>query len=200
MRTAKNRTTIEEHIRSGDADLSLNEATALLMMTSDMRKVLAFARDCENLSGDELIDRCIAEGVGVIVDRSYNMFAGRTEAEVREWHLFAMFLSLDLGAQRPGKEPHGAWCHIEYVLQRPFQNVSEWLGEEGDRFRRVNGYSPWAISSEFKVAWAAFCDEHREWSREQIEEKLKKLQSEFEKAHAEGRFQSKARRKRAPAL
>src|SRR6516164_6174986 len=80
MRVAKNRTEIEAQIRNGVADLSLNEAAALLMLSSDVRKLLAFARDAENLSGDELIERCIAEGVGVIVDRDYDPFAGRSEA------------------------------------------------------------------------------------------------------------------------
>jgi Protein of unknown function (DUF3102) len=37
MRTAKHRATIEGQIRNGVADLSLNEAAALLMLTSDVR-------------------------------------------------------------------------------------------------------------------------------------------------------------------
>jgi hypothetical protein len=68
IRLAKNRTTIEAQIRNGVADLTMNETAALLMMGSDVRRLLAFVKDCEGLSGEELIERCIAEGVGVIVD------------------------------------------------------------------------------------------------------------------------------------
>jgi hypothetical protein len=115
MRVAKNRSEIEDQIRNGVADLSLNEAVALLMLSSDVRKVLAFARDCAHLSGDDLVERCIAEGVGVIVDHSYNPFAGRTEAEILEWHLFVLFLSIDL--DRPETTggfwaPQHAWHHV----------------------------------------------------------------------------------------
>src|SRR5262249_5037345 len=63
MRCAKNREAIEAQIRNGVADLSLNEAAAMLMLSSDVRKLLAFARDCEGLSAEELIERIAAEGI-----------------------------------------------------------------------------------------------------------------------------------------
>lgn len=128
MRVAKNRTEIENQIRNDVADLSLNEAAAMLMLSSDVRKLLAFARDCENLSGEELIERCITEGVAVIQDLNYDPFANRTEAEILEWHLFVMFLSFDPDSGRAGGEPKNVWTHVEWVLQRPFQNVAEWRG------------------------------------------------------------------------
>jgi len=111
MRVAKNRAEIESQIRNDVADLSLSEATALLMLSSNVRKVLRFARDCEHLSGEELIERCIAEGIGVIVTPDYDPLAGRTEAEAVEWHLFMMFLSADPGA-RPGWHPQDASAHV----------------------------------------------------------------------------------------
>jgi hypothetical protein len=46
----KNRETIEDRIRNGVADLSLNQAAALMVMTSDVRKLFNFARDAEHLS------------------------------------------------------------------------------------------------------------------------------------------------------
>jgi len=49
MRTAKNRTTIEEQIRNGVADLSLNEAAALLMLSSDVKKLFAFIKGAQGL-------------------------------------------------------------------------------------------------------------------------------------------------------
>src|SRR5512145_2301019 len=41
MRTAKTRTTIEDRIRNGVADLSLNEAAAMLVLSSDVKQLLA---------------------------------------------------------------------------------------------------------------------------------------------------------------
>jgi hypothetical protein len=136
MRVAKNRTAIGEQIRNGVADLSLNEAAAMLMLTSDMKKLIHFMREAEHLSGEELVERCITEGYTVIQDDSYDMFANRSDAEILEWHLFTALLSYDGDRGRGGGEPERVWAHIEWVLQRPFQNVDEWLGEEGDKWRR----------------------------------------------------------------
>jgi Protein of unknown function (DUF3102) len=81
MRCAKNRSAIEEQAKSATfADLTLNEAAAVLMLTSDVRKVFQVAREMAHLSGDELIERCIAEGYAVIQTPDYDMFAGRSEA------------------------------------------------------------------------------------------------------------------------
>jgi hypothetical protein len=195
MRVAKNRTAIEEQIRNGVADLSLNEAAAMLMLTSDMNKLIHFMREAENLSGEELIERCIAEGYTVIQDDMYDMFAGRSDAEILEWHLSA-FLSCDADAGRSGMEPKNTCLHVEWILQRPFQNVAEWLGEEGDKFRGRfhNGGS--SMSAQFKADWAAFLDQHRGCTHADAEEKLKRLQREFEQTREEGRIQCDASSKR----
>jgi hypothetical protein len=44
MRCAKNRTAIEEQIRNGVADLNVNQAAAILMLSSDLTKLLTFAK------------------------------------------------------------------------------------------------------------------------------------------------------------
>jgi hypothetical protein len=139
MRVAKSRTEIEDQIRNGVADLSLNEAAALLMLSSDVRKLLNFAKQAEGLSGEAFIEFCISNNVGVIKDHSYDPFAGRSEAEKAEWLVFGLFLSYDGAAGRTGLDPDDASQHVEYILQRPFQNVEEWLGPEGDEWRRRCG-------------------------------------------------------------
>jgi hypothetical protein len=183
MRLAKNRTAIEEQIRNGVADLSLNEAAALLMLSSDVRKVLDFARDCEGLSADEVIERCIAHDVGVFHDPVYDPFWGRSETEKLEWHLFWMFLSYDGAAGRDGGEPDGVANHIEWVLQRPFQNVAEWLGEEGDKWR-IGCCGMGATPDSVKRDWALFLDQHRDWKLPDAVKKLESLQGEFAQAKA----------------
>jgi hypothetical protein len=198
MRTAKNRATIEIHIRNGVADLNLNQAAALLMLTSDVRKLFNFARDIDGLSGDALIERCIAEGVGVIQDSGYNMFAGRNEAEIVEWQLFALFLSYDAAAGRGGGEPQRVADHVEYLLQRPFQNVAEWLGPEGDKWRK-NPFNGGSVSEQFKTDWAAFLAKHRHRGLADVIRELETLQQRFNEAEAEGKLPpviNRTRRKR----
>jgi hypothetical protein len=135
MRIAKNRATIEANIRNGVADLTLGQAAALMMMTADIKKLLEFAKQIEATDDPEqVINLCIEHGVGYVNDPSYNMFAGRSDEEMREWHVFMLFL-----VECHGWHPVGAASHVEWVLQRPFQNVADWFSDDGDRFRRGPG-------------------------------------------------------------
>ena len=92
MRVAKNRAEIENQMRDGVADLSLNEVAALLMLSSDVRELLNFANQAEGLSGEALIEFCIANNVAVITTENYDPFAGRSEAEKLERTVFTLFL------------------------------------------------------------------------------------------------------------
>ena len=103
----------------------------------------------------------------------YNPCAGRSEAEVLEWHLFMLFLSFDRAAGRAGGEPKEVSGHVEWLLQHQFQNVAEWLGPEGDKWRG-------ASSEKFKTDWVAFLDQHRNWTLPDVVNTLRSLQSEFE--------------------
>src|SRR6516164_8935601 len=107
MRVAKSREAIEANTQCV-ADLTLNEAAALLVLSSDVRKLLNFARDFENLSPEQVVDRCIADGVGLLQDPDYDPLAGKTEAEQLEWMVFQMFLSCDPSVHRAGMLPQHA--------------------------------------------------------------------------------------------
>jgi hypothetical protein len=73
MRTAKNREAIELQIRNGVADLTLNEAAALLFLTSDVKKLLAFTKQIsETTDPEQMVALCLENDVGVIRDTSYN--------------------------------------------------------------------------------------------------------------------------------
>jgi hypothetical protein len=197
MRVAKNRNEIENQMRNGVADLSLNEAVALLMLSSDVRKVMDFAKQAEGLSGEALVEFCIANNVGVIEDHCYNPFAGRSEAEKLEWLIFTLFLSCDTNVHRGGFDPQHAWWHVEYLLQRPFQNVDEWLGPEGDEWRRrcMSNNQP---TGGMKTAWAAFRDAHRHATLADVEAEYKALCDRFHEDKTAGLIQSdQSRRKRA---
>jgi hypothetical protein len=184
MRLAKNRAVIEIQIRNHVADLTLNEAAALLMLSADVRKLLNFMKECEDLSGEEFIERCIAEGFPVIHDPGYDPLAGRNEVEAVEWHLFIGFLSFDEERGQAGGEPAHVTNHVEWILQRPFHNVAQWLGDEGEKFRAQWGmHEP---SDEFKSNWAAFLAERRTLTLAEVQETLDTLQRRFEEARAKG--------------
>jgi Protein of unknown function (DUF3102) len=193
MRVAKNRTAIEEQIRNGVADLSLNEAAALLMLSSDVRKLLNFAKQTEGLSGEALLDFCIANNVGVIRTPNYDPLARCSEAEKAEWLVFVLFLSYD---GRAGLDPDDAWRHVQYLLQRPFQNVDEWLGPAGDDWRRVWGSSNYRPRDEWRTAWAAFRDARRHLTLADIDAEVRALRDRFHEDKAAGVIQQAKRRRR----
>ena len=160
MRTAKNRAEIESQKRNSVADLTLSEAVALLALSSDARKLIAFMRECENLDGEEMVQACLDAGVALIRDPNYNQFANRSDEERREWKLFALWLTGQGSAQ-------WASSHVEWLCQRPFQNVSEWLGEEGEKCRRAWGMRQ--IPETGKAAWSAFSASHALYTEAEIE-------------------------------
>jgi hypothetical protein len=160
MRVAKNRAEVEKRVRNGVADLTLNEAAGLLALSSDVRKLFEFAKQTEGLSGDELIQACLDAGVGVIANPGYNPFYGRSDDERREWLLFVLWLA------RRWRNAEAAWHHVEWLLQRPFQNVAEWLGEEGEKFCARWRMSQ--ISKALKTDWSTFLAKRRSLSEAEI--------------------------------
>jgi hypothetical protein len=198
MRVAKSRTEVEDQMRNGVADLSLNEAAALLMLSSDVRKLLNFAKQTEGLSGEALVEFCIANNVGIIHDPNYDRFAKRSEAGRLEWLIFVLFLSCDGAAGRAGLDPENAGDHVEYLLQRPFQNVEEWLGPEGDDWRRRSGSSR-NPTEQFKTAWAAFRDARRHLTLADLDAEHQALRARFNENNAAGVLKPGRRRRRAGA-
>ena len=136
---------------------------------------------------EEKVQRLIREfSVCTISDHDYDMFAGRSDAEKLEWCVFTAFLSYDGDAGRDGFAPENACYHVEWVLQRPFQNVAEWLGEEGDKFRRRCVSVTPTMSDQLKADWAAFRDAHRDCTLADVEAELKSLLERFEQARDAG--------------
>ena len=160
MRCAKNRVEIEKKSASV-ADLTLNEAAALLALSSDVRKLFEFTKQTEGLSGEELVQACLDAGVGMIVSRSYDPFAGRSDDERRVWSLFVLRT-----ASRQHASVDGAKDHVEWLLRRPFQNVAEWMGEEGEKFRARHGMGQ--PSEALKTNWSMFAAERDSLSEADI--------------------------------
>ena len=162
IKLAKHRATIEKEMKSaiGVADLTLNEAAALCVLAGRIEKLLEFAKRAETCRPDDLVNLCVQQGFGFIVDEDYDPFHGRSEAEQREWILFGLFI----------RDAYGQ--HIEWLLQRPFQNVDEWLGPEGDRCRTNWWMKP--VSDKCKKAWAKFKVEYADKTRADIEAEIQR--------------------------
>ncbi len=187
MKIAKNRETIESQIRNGVADLTLGQAAALMMMTADMKKVLDFVKQVETTDDPEkIINLCIEHGFPVIRAPDYNMFANCTEDEKREWHGFLLFLVKHDGAVVGG----GVEEHVEWILQRPFKNVEEWLGPEGNKFR----WWSHPFAAEYMEAWRAFAAEHASLTIADINAELVRINA-YQKANPQPAIKTKRRRR-----
>jgi hypothetical protein len=196
MRVAKNRAEIEAQIRNDVADLTLSEAAAMLALSSDVRRLFRFVKELDGLDDPEdILKACLDANIPVIVDKGYNPVAGRSDVEILEWHLFILFLSCDTEAHRAGFAPKGSSQHVEWVLQRPFQNVAEWLGEEGDKFRKRWGMP--STSEQFKADWAAFLAKNCDRELASVVKELDTLQRRVEREIAAGIISTPRRRRGA---
>jgi hypothetical protein len=171
MRIAKNRNAIEAKYASGVADLTLNQAAALMFLSSEAKQLFAFIAELRNTtSSEEVVQLCLDHGVGV-VSTDYDPNAGKSEEEVRDWHLFMLYL-----VRKHGWHPEAASGHVEYLIQRPFQNVAEWLGPEGDKFRRNPFNSGMTVDAVGKSGWPPFAAEHAAMSFDEIVAELERIE------------------------
>jgi hypothetical protein len=111
----------------------------------------------------------------VIVDSSYDPSHGKTPEQMLEWHVFMLFL-----ARKCGWHPLGASRHVEWVLQRPFITVEEWLGDEGIKFRQQ-----WRMPESpqsTKEAWLVFLEKNRGRTQDDVVAELIRLEQEAETA------------------
>lgn len=168
MRTAKNRAAVELQMRNTVADLTLNEAAALLFLTSDIKKLLAFTKQIsETTDPEQVLAVCLENGVGVIRDTGYDMWFGTNAEQKREWTLYARFL-VDLGMS-----PDGAGGSIEWLRQRPFVSVDEWIGDDGAGFRRRCMMH--ALPPDHVTLWRKFASDRANMSQDEIEAELMAL-------------------------
>jgi hypothetical protein len=82
----------------------------------------------------------------IIEDPHYNPFFHCDVDAQRQWHLYVAF-----GV---------AWSHVEWLLNKQFVTPDEWMGAEGEKWRRAWGMR--AVTDGFKRAWAEFQQEHKD--------------------------------------
>ena len=123
---------------------------------------------------DDLIEFCMKEGIGVIKDDAYDPFYGRSEREQLDWILFGWFI---------GNGSESAFDHVEWILQRPFQNVEEWLGPEGDKFR-ANPFSAMPpVSDKCRKAWKKWHSERCHMTEKEIKVEIERIRAEHYAKH-----------------
>jgi hypothetical protein len=132
MRCAKNREAIEDQIRNGVADLSLNEAAAMLMLSSDVRKLLALTKTMAGLEGEELIKFCVDNDIATLTT-PFGDVPEPTDQERVEWNLFALFLMREFGWPLDS-----AFMHVEWVQSRGTP-LADWMRPNPilDTWRRI---------------------------------------------------------------
>ena len=147
MRCAKSRETIEKQIRNGVADLSLNEAAAMLALSSDMKKLFDFVRQLERLSDpEEIMQLCLDSGTAQFMGILDYKSSYGTEQR-REWDLFILFLVRHIRWPAWAADDHVCW-----LKRRDYATPSEFMGEVGDRDRQKFSWLP-KPSNEAKQLW-----------------------------------------------
>jgi Protein of unknown function (DUF3102) len=157
MRCAESREAIEANTQCV-ADLSLNEAAAMLALSSDTKKLLEFMRQLERLTDpEEIMQLCLDTGAA--------QFAGTIDYESsygaeqrREWDLFALFLVRHIRWPAFAADDHICW-----LKRRDYNTPSEWMGEEGDKHRKKNAFTE--VSDQAKQLWRELLDQTADLDR-----------------------------------
>jgi hypothetical protein len=97
------------------------------------------------------------------IELPYDPFYGCLDEEMREWHLYAIFMSArpkdSVGWECGMWRTEDAGQHCEW-LKRNNWMVPDWLGVEGDAWREIRGM-PWKAKARFIDYWNAFLAAHQ---------------------------------------
>jgi Protein of unknown function (DUF3102) len=97
----------------------------------------------------------------------YDPFNDGAEDQRREWLVFVLFL-----CRRYSRSVQGAWDHSYWLARRDFETPSEWLGAEGEKWRRIWGIGP---QDDVEPQWLAFLEQHRKRAVDEIEAELRAI-------------------------
>jgi ParB-like chromosome segregation protein Spo0J len=124
----------------------------------------------------------------------YDPFAHVAEEDRIDWYLFLLFLIVHEGAQVDG----GVAEHVEWILQKQFKTVDEWLGEEGDKVRR-GWWGAKPTGEGFKKSWCAFRAERTSMTIADIDVEIGKARIDQQKLIDARNARKAARRSRRAA-
>jgi Protein of unknown function (DUF3102) len=190
MRLAKNRAEIES--ATAIADLTLNEATAMLVLSSDVKQLLDFANRAAEMGPEEFIQYCVANDIAHFTKNPFGTkeLSELGETEWREWRCFVLFL-----VRHVSYGIEGAIHHAEHLQSRGWRVVMEckedeqWFGPWGDAYHKRYGRK---ISQEIKDRWFAFYEINRHRTSADLLAEI----GELERQEVEQRRNTPAQRKR----
>jgi Protein of unknown function (DUF3102) len=168
MRLAKNRTEIEANTKQV-ADLTMNETAALLMLSSDIRKLLELAKTMKDLDGEGLIDFCIANDVGMLKGNIFDAPEPTDQEEV-EWHLFILWLRRTQDVSVEGASLHADWVQSRGTL------LADWMKPNPLR----DAWMP--IAQGTIDHWAAFLEANRGRTLDDVKVELDALRLEDQRS------------------
>jgi hypothetical protein len=148
IRLAKNRAEIEKaksamHV----ADLTLNEAAAILTLSSNMKELFGFVKQVERLCDpEEIMQLCLDSGVAQYAG-TIDYDEGYDAEQRREWDVFILFMVRHIRWPAYGADEHVCW-----LKRHHYEVPSEWMGEKGDEHRRTTPFLA-SISDEAKQWW-----------------------------------------------
>ena len=189
MRCAKQREVIESNTQP-IADLSLNEAAALLMLSSDARKLLSVVRDMENLGPEALIDFCAQNDIAVLRQNPFGAteWQDLPEPEQNEWRIWTLF-----GIKVNGLSIEAAHYYTDHQQTRGW-SLAEWYGDEGDSYRR-RCFKQEPMPQPDKDRWLSFLEANRSRSAQDLDDELNKLGEEWHAKQKEREAKAAARKK-----
>jgi hypothetical protein len=176
MRLAKNRAEIES--ATAVADLTLNEATAMLVLSSDIKPLLDFVGRADGMSPEELVEYCAANDVARITKNPFGAKepSEMTDAEWLEWEIYAIFLV------RNGSGVDEALYYADRLQSRGWRvtmgcrDDEQWYGAYGDAYRTRNSLGTMPQAS--KDAWFAFYESHRSQTRASVQAEMAALEEQ----------------------
>ncbi|MGE5158651.1 MAG: hypothetical protein ACM3OF_10955 [Gemmatimonas sp.] len=145
--------------------MTLNEAAALLMLSSDVRKLLEMVKTMEGLKGDELMDFCVANDVAILSGNIFNAPEPTPQEEI-EWLLFILWLARTQSWSVLGASMHAEWVQSRGTL------LADWM--KPNPFR--DAWMP--ISQAVIDEWNAFLKANRSRSLDDVMAELKAVEEE----------------------
>jgi hypothetical protein len=127
MRCARNRKTIEANTQCV-ADLTLNEAAAVLMLSSDVQKLFTFVKRLEDITDpEEIISLCADEDIATFTTNPFGVknFLDLEEREQLEWYLWVLY-----GIREYRASAAQAAYHADHLQTRGW-TLTEWYGDAG---------------------------------------------------------------------
>jgi hypothetical protein len=184
MRCARNRDAIEANTQRV-ADLTLNEAAAMLALSSDIKKLFDFHKEVERLTDpEEIMQLCLDSGAAQVAGR-IDYESGYTVEQRREWDAFILFMVRHVGWPARDADDHVCW-----IKRHDFNSPSEWMGEEGDEYRRTVRVGRMVVGDELKQSWKNLLAETKHLDRVAINQAI----AQTDKVAEDNRRSAPARR------